>query len=122
VQRFTDLQIWQRSHQLALDVYRLTASFPRSERFGLGSQTRRAVVSVSSNIAEGAKRLSQPDYARFLNVAEGSLAEVESLLRLARDLEFAPAALADGLIDESEQVPRMIHAMRERVRGRGTDG
>jgi len=108
VQRFTELQIWQRSHQLALEVYKLTSTFPRSEQFGIVSQVRRAVVSVSSNISEGAKRASQLDYARFLNMAESSLAETESLLRLARDLEFAPAAIADRLIDESEQVSRMI--------------
>ena len=116
MQRFTELKIWQRSHQLALDIYKLTSSFPRSELFGIVSQTRRAVVSVSSNIAEGAKRQSQGDYARFLNVAEASLAETESLLRPARDLDFASASIADPLIDEAEQVSRMINGMRDSVK------
>jgi four helix bundle protein len=79
VQRFTDLKVWQRSHALTLDIYKFTATFPTDERFGLISQLRRAAVSVPTNIAEGSKRQSNPDYARFLNIAEGSLAETEYL-------------------------------------------
>jgi four helix bundle protein len=88
MQRFDLLRVWQRGHQLALDVYRQTGWFPAQERFGIVAQVRRAAVSVTSNIAEGAKRRSQQDYARFLNIAEGSLAETESLLRLSKDLDF----------------------------------
>jgi four helix bundle protein len=83
VQRFTDLKVWQRSHALTLEIYRFTATFPTDERFGLISQLRRAAVSVPTNIAEGSKRQSNPDYARFLNIAEGSLAETEYLLLLS---------------------------------------
>jgi four helix bundle protein len=88
MQRFTDLAVWQRSQQVVLEVYRLSGKFPADERFGLVSQLRRAAASVPTNIAEGSKRRSNPEYARFLNVAEGSLAETEYLLMLSRDLRF----------------------------------
>ena len=115
MQRFTKLKVWQRSHQLALSVYRLTRTFPTDERFGIVSQIRRAVVSVASNIAEGPKRRSNPDYARLLNIAEGSLAETESLLHLARDLECGPAESLKTLITEAEEIARMVYALREAV-------
>ncbi len=84
-QRFTELKVWQRSHALFLDLYKLTAKFPGDERFGLTSQLRRAAMSVPTNIAEGSKRQSNVEYARFLNIAEGSLAETEYLVLLSRD-------------------------------------
>src|SRR5579863_3025337 len=86
MQRFTELKVWQRSHALVLQVYRLTKSFPPDERYGLTSQLRRAVLSVSTNIAEGSKRQTNTEYARFLNIAEGSLAETEYVSMVGRDL------------------------------------
>lgn len=86
MQRFTDLKVWRRGHSLVLGIYRATATFPAEERFGLVSQLRRAAVSVPANIAEGSQRDSPADYARFLNIAQGSLAEVQYLLLFARDL------------------------------------
>jgi four helix bundle protein len=79
MQRFTDLKVWQRSHALVLRIYQLTAGFPAEERFGLGVQLRRAALSVPTNIAEGSKRQGSQEYARFLNIAEGSLAETECI-------------------------------------------
>jgi four helix bundle protein len=80
MQRFTDLLVWQRSHTAVLTIYRSTAHFPPTERYGLTSQLRRAALSIPTNIPEGSKRVSRPDYARFLNTAEASLAETEYLL------------------------------------------
>jgi len=113
MQRFTELKVWQRSHALALDVYRTSAGFPADERFGLTQQLRRAAVSIVANIAEGSKRQTGADYARLLNIAEGSVAEAEALLRLARDLLFAGAF--EPLIDECEQISRMINTLRDRI-------
>lgn len=121
MQRFTELQVWQRSHALALDVYRITATFPRAERFGIISQVRRAAVSVASNIAEGAKRQSPREYVRFLNVAEGSLAETESLLRLSRDLGFADDGVVGELVEEAEEISQMLHGFRQAVERRVGD-
>jgi four helix bundle protein len=115
VQRFTKLLVWQRSHQLALDIYQQTRAFPSEERFGLTSQMRRAAVSVASNIAEGAKRRSNTDYARLLNIAEGSLAETESLLRLAKDLRFGRSEALHTLIAEADEISRMVYALRASV-------
>ena len=115
MQRFTELRVWQRSHQLALDIYRQTRTFPIEERFGIVSQMRRAAVSVSSNIAEGAKRTSNQDYARLLNIAEGSLAEIESLLRLATDLDFGRRETLETLTVEADEISRMVYALRMSV-------
>ena len=75
-QSFQDLLVWQKSHALALLVYRLTGSFPRHELYGLASQMRRAAVSVPANIAEAFKKRGRADKARILNISQGSLEEL----------------------------------------------
>ncbi len=115
MQRFTELKVWQRSHKLALEAYRVTAAFPSAERFGLISQLRRAAASVPTNIAEGSKRQSNQEYARFLNIAEGSLAETEYLLMLSRDLGFLARDTADGLLKEITDIARMLDALKKKV-------
>ena len=94
MQRFTDLKAWQRSHALVLEIYRLSSGFPPAERFGLTCQLRRAAASVPTNIAEGSKLRGNQEYARFLNIAEGSLAETEYLMVLSRDLGYLTAEAA----------------------------
>ncbi len=115
MQRFQDLRIWQRSHQLTLEIYRLSSSFPKDERFGLISQIRRAAASVPTNIAEGSKRRSASEYARFLNVAEASLAEVEYLLLLSRDLGFLPQRSVEKPLRETTEIARMLNALRVKL-------
>ncbi len=117
MQRFTQLKVWQRSHKLALSLYRETLRFPKHELFGVTSQLRRAAVSVPANIAEGSKRISSKEYARFLNVAEGSTAELEYLLVLSRDLEYIGSEKADELISEAREVASMLSGLRRRVEG-----
>ena len=114
MQRSTDLKVWRRSHSLALAVYRRTKAFPRDERFGLTSQLRRAAVSVPTNIAEGSKRRRNPEFARFLNIAEGSLAETEYLLLLSRDLGHA-GPQSEPLLEDCAQIARMLHTLRVKV-------
>lgn len=115
MQRFTDLKVWQRSHALTLNVYEVTREFPSDERFGLISQVRRAAASVPTNIAEGSKRRSAPEYARFLNIAEASLAETEYLLMLSRDLNYLPPERATEMLAAIDETARMLNALRKKV-------
>lgn len=80
------LEAWKLCHELVLAVYRATESFPKHERYGLTSQTRRAAISAPANIAEGSARRGAKEFRRFIDIARGSLSELEYLLRLARDL------------------------------------
>jgi four helix bundle protein len=114
MQRFTDLFVWRRAHFLTLAAYRATRAFPVDEKFGLTSQLRRAAASIATNIAEGAKRRSK-EYARFLEIAEGSAAETEYLLMLSRDLHYLSKEDAEPLMIETEEIQRMLHTLRLRV-------
>jgi four helix bundle protein len=105
------LKVWQSGMILAKRVYRLTASFPADERFGLTSQMRRAAVSVPSNIAEGHARNTKAEMIRFSGIALGSIAEIETQLLLAADLGFAAAPEIDEVLKVSEEVGRMIHGL-----------
>jgi four helix bundle protein len=118
MQKYRDLKVWQRSHQLALTIYRLTSKFPSHEQFGITSQLRRAAVSVPTNIAEGSKRRQGRDYARFLNIAEASLAETEYLLILSRDLGYlATDSALSQLFADIEEILKMLNALYNRVIG-----
>ncbi len=112
MQHFRNLKVWQRSHQLVLGIYKLTATFPLDERFGLISQLRRSAASVPTNIAEGSKRIGQRDFGRFLNIAEGSLSEAEYLIVLSRDLGYLPRKSADAIEAEISEIARMLNALR----------
>ena len=85
---FRKLIVWQKAHALVLLVYKLLEKFPKSEAFGLSSQLRRAVVSAPANIAEGYGSGGQGQFGRYLNISQGSLAEVEYYLILAQDLKY----------------------------------
>ena len=105
---FHKLGIWQRSHQLTLDVYRASKVFPKDELFGLTSQIRRAAFSVPTNIAEGCGRASNKDYAHFLQIAIGSASEVEYELLLAHDLEYINDEAFNKLTSETIAIRKMI--------------
>ncbi|MGD0735654.1 MAG: four helix bundle protein [Terracidiphilus sp.] len=113
---YMDIVVWQRAVQMAVAVYKLTSSFPDSERFGLTNQLRRASVSVASNIAEGYGRMSKGEYPQFLGHARGSNFEVATQLVIAGELGFGPEeerAKAHGLCDE---VGKMLVAMLKQLR------
>ena len=115
MQRFTDLAVWRLTHEVTLEVYRLTAGFPPDERFGLTSQLRRAAVSVGANLAEGSKRRGRVDYARFINLADSSLAETENLLIVARDLDYLASEAFDLLQPRIARAAAMLHGLRVSV-------
>jgi four helix bundle protein len=115
MQRYRDLQVWKRSHVLVLRIYKLTKAFPEDERFGLTAQLRRAAMSVPANIAEGSKRKTNQDFARFLNISEGSLSETDYLLLCSRDLGYLSDDLLEPIADELDQISRMLYTLRLKV-------
>ena len=110
---FKNLDVWRRAHAFVLDVYRFTATWPVEERYGLTSQFRRAAVSVPANIAEGFRKYTTPDKARFLNIAEGSLQECLYYCILAQDLGYGST---DHLQEAIEIIARQFVAYIRRLR------
>jgi four helix bundle protein len=108
---FKDLLVWQRSMELVREVYKITKQFPRSEEFALSNQLRRCAVSIPSNISEGSKRGTQKDFSQFLRIANGSSAELETQLLIAKD-EYSKVnyGQAFALLDE---VQRMLNKLSE---------
>jgi four helix bundle protein len=116
---YRDLKVWQRSIDLAERIYRLTASFPVSEVYGLSSQMRRAAVSIASNIAEGWGRRSRKDYGRFVLVARGSNDELQTQLVIAQRMGFCNAEQfgeANALSDEIGKMLSGLHGFLQTPR------
>jgi four helix bundle protein len=109
---FEKLRVWESSRRLVGSVYKATRAFPRSEMYGLTSQTNRAAVSVAANLAEGSSRTSRKDQAHFSQIAYGSLMELACLLVLAVDLGFLSSAEESNLRLEIESVSRQLNALR----------
>jgi four helix bundle protein len=117
-QTFRELVAWQRAMQLVTEVYRLTEQFPRKETYGLTSQIRRAAVSVASNIAEGQARHSHREFLRFLSIARGSIAEVQTQLLIAQNLSYVDTTQADSLITQASDVCRLVNALYSAIERR----
>jgi four helix bundle protein len=116
MQDFRKIKAWEKGHQVVLAVYRVTANYPNAEMYGLTSQTRRAIVSVTANIAEGCGRGSDADFARHLQIAVGSAFEVDSLLLTARDLGFLAPAQYEPLNEKVQELKRILNAFLQSVR------
>ncbi len=116
-QGYRDLLVWQKSMALVKDIYKITAGFPSEEKFGLTSQMRRAAVSVPSNIAEGQARNTTGEFVQFNSYAEGSLAELDTQLTLAVELDFLPAEKADLGLDSIAELRRMLNGLRRSITG-----
>ncbi len=110
---FEKLETWRKAVAFADNVYRSTKSFPDSERFGLTSQLRRAAVSIPSNIAEGSSRSSRPDFARFIEIATGSLFEVVSQLAIAKNQAYLDEVNHRKLCLLAEELIRMFSGLRK---------
>ena len=108
---FKDLVVWQRAVELCTEIYRLTASFPSSERFGLTNQLRRASVSIASNIAEGYGRSTKGEYLQFLGHARGSTCELQTQLILSEALAFGSKDAMDPVGHLSADVSRLLIAL-----------
>jgi four helix bundle protein len=109
IERFEQLAVWQKSHAVVLDVYRLTAMLPSTEKFGLMSQMRRAAVSVPANIAEGFKRRGAKEKVRFYNIAQASLEELRYYFILCQDLNYL--TIEPELVSNAHQINKMLHTL-----------
>lgn len=116
---YRDLEVWQRACDLAIDVYRLTEGYPSRELYGLTSQMRRCAASVPANIAEGRGRHSDGDFTRFLRVAAGSLAELETFLELSRRLGYSQGDDLACVEQKATEVGRMLHGLITAIRDIG---
>jgi len=116
LKNYKDLRVWQNSYQLCLEIYRVTSKYPTQERYNLVSQIRRAALSVPSNIAEGYSRKQLPEYIRFLHIAYGSLAELETQLYLSRDLSFLKEEEFQALHRKVKDLERMLSALIESLK------
>jgi four helix bundle protein len=113
---FRDLVVWQRAVEMSLAVYKLTASFPSEERYGLVDQLRRAAVSVASNIAEGYGRTTKGEYLQFLGYARGSIFEVQTQLTIAQGLGYGAKQSLGSADALASEVGRMLVSMLSKVR------
>ena len=113
---FHNLAIWQRSHHLTLDIYRITQKqFPKEELFGQTSQIRRAISSIPTNIAEGCGRRSQAELSQFLNIAAGSASEVEYEILLAKDIGYLTIEQFNTLTKEICEIRSMIKSYMDQT-------
>lgn len=113
---FKRLQIWEKGRIQVRDIYRLTRSFPKEELFGLTAQMRRAAVSIPANIAEGSQRNTEKDFAHFILIAKGSLAELHTFIFIALDLKYITQNQADIFIQSIEELDRMLRAFRLKLK------
>ena len=112
---YRNLMVWQNSRKLVKQIYNLTGEFPLEEKFGLANQIQRAAVSIPSNIAEGAGRNSDKEFKRFLFIANGSIAELETQLLICEKLDFADQADIYSLLRRTEEIRKMIFGLKNRI-------
>jgi four helix bundle protein len=111
--KLNELKIWNKAIDLTVDVYKATASFPSDERFGLTSQSRRAAVSIPSNIAEGAGRNSMKEFNNFLGIANGSSYELQTQLVIANKLEMLDIDLLNPLLTQIDELQKMTYGFQQ---------
>ncbi len=110
---FNKLEVWQRARKLCKSVYNITENYPTSERFGLTSQIQRAAVSIASNIAEGAGRLSKKEFLHFLSISNGSAYELETQVYISKDLEYISEEKEKELVEELHIIQKMLYKLMQ---------
>ncbi len=111
IKSFHDLEIWKLSHQLVLEVYKISKMFPKEENFRITSQLIRAAYSIPSNIAEGMGRYTRKEFINFLTIARGSVEECKYLVLLAKDLEYISAITFNELTIRYDSLGKMINSL-----------
>ena len=113
-----DLDVWKKSIELVTEIYSITANFPNEEKYGIVSQIRRAAVSIPSNIAEGCARFSDKENLRFLDIARGSLAELETQLIISKNLGFIDS---DNLVKKISPIAQMLSGLKRHLKQKEID-
>jgi four helix bundle protein len=108
---YGDLIVWQKAMAMVTEIYRVSKLFPRREDYGLSSQFRRCAVSIPSNIAEGYGRHSRNEYIRFLQIAPGSLYELQTQLEIAANLGYLKKEEFDALYESTREIERMLSSL-----------
>ena len=111
IESYQDLTVWQKAMEMAERCYQLTRAFPSQEMYGMISQIRRAAVSIPANIAEGWGRESTREFIQFLRIAQGSVKELETLLRLSIRVQLAKATEINPILEMLSEVSRMLHSL-----------
>jgi four helix bundle protein len=111
VRSYRDLVAWQKAMDLVGEIYRVSVTFPKEEVFGLTSQLRRAAVSIPSNIAEGQAKSSRGEFQLYLGHSRGSLAEMETQIMIARNLNYLGEAEAVSLLEQAAEVGRILNGL-----------
>ncbi len=111
--KFKELNVWKKSMDLTTEVYLITEGFPPKEKFGLISQINRSVVSIPSNIAEGAGRGSKKEFAHFLNIAVGSSFELETQLIIAHNLQYIGKDIAERFSKDLSDIQNMLYGLKK---------
>lgn len=119
---YKELKIWLKSRILVKQVYQITSAFPKTELYGITSQARRSAVSIPSNIAEGAGRGTDKDFSHFLDIAKGSVFELETLLILASDLNFDSEGELQKVMEMTSEIKKMLSSFQDKLNNpkRGT--
>jgi len=117
INTYRDLIVWQKSMTFVTEVYLITKSFPSSENFGLISQIRRSAISIPSNIAEGYGRKSTGDYIRFLQIAVGSLFELQTQIEIAFNLLYIDKIIFDKSLIKTSELDRMLFSLINKIKG-----
>ena len=112
---FKELKIWQKSIALTKDIYTITKNFPKEEMFGLTNQIRRCAVSVPSNIAEGCGRDTPKQLINFLNIAMGSLCELETQLLISKELHYIKQQNSKEILNNIDEIGKMINGLRKNL-------
>jgi four helix bundle protein len=112
------LDVWKKSIDITIEIYRLTEDFPKDERFGLTSQIRRASVSIAANIAEGAARRTRKEFINFLSIAQGSASEVETELLIAFKLGYCDKEIYSKIVCGLDEIGRMLTGLSSRLRSK----
>ena len=118
VSSYRDLQVWQASVDLSVECYKATKAFPQFERFGLASQIQRAAVSIPANLAEGQARFSTREFLRYVSIAYGSLAELETHVEVAKRLGYLASEQDKCLTAQMRRVGQLLNGLSRALRSR----